>query len=87
MKPLLILIATLLLCACSEVEVKITDPDSNDLIVATYKGPRKVTLEVPGIKVAVGEVAINNETVKVLVKEAAPIVVGAAPGAVYEQDF
>ncbi len=75
MKIFMIVLLAIVLSGCVELTHIVKDENSNVLNETHYKGARKVAITVVGndLSIIAGEVAISNETVQVLAKEAAPI--------------
>ena len=72
MKTLLTIQAAILLQGCAgEIVIKWTDPDTNIETSVEYTSARRaaITVSSAGVSIITGQLAINDETVRVLVKK------------------
>ncbi len=76
---LMLFLAMAVLAGCqASITVKFIDPDTDWLTVVEYKSMRKALIEVDknGVMVVTGEVAIDQETARVLIRETASAIDG-----------
>ena len=65
---------TLLLCSCSAtIEIKTTDPETGLVEHIKVESARRTAISTGDVTVITGQVLIDDDTVKVLAKEVAPV--------------